>query len=292
MKALFGPAGNPDNFIEAFGNSTVRMPAWLGEIGLDAYEYQCGNGVRIGMATAETIGSAAKQHGITISLHAPYYISLSNPDQLEKNINYVLQSCGAVRHLGGSRIVLHSGTAAGRPRSEALHQSLRALEIILKEMDSAGYGDLTLCPETMGKINQLGDAEEVLILCSIDERLVPCIDFGHLYARTLGELEGYEKTAALFDLVEDALGYSRAALFHSHFSKIEYSKGGEKRHLTFEKSDYGPDFRPIARLAAERGYTPTFICESAGTQSIDALEMKRIYLEELERAADSANGKY
>jgi len=291
MRALFGPAGNPDIFIETVGNSSVRMPAWLSGIGLDAYEYQCGNGVRIGQATAEEIGSQASTHGISISLHAPYYISLSNPDNLEKNINYVLQCCKAIRHMGGTRIVLHSGSAAGKPREEALMQSQKALGIILKEMDDAGYGDLVLCPETMGKINQLGDLEEVLFLCSVDERLIPCIDFGHLYARTLGELDGYEKTAALFDRMEDVLGFERTAVFHSHFSKIEYSKGGEKRHLTFGQTDFGPDFRPIARLVAERGYSPVFICESAGTQSMDALEMKRVYFDELRQVSTVSEAK-
>lgn len=286
MRALFGPAGNPDIFTETVGKSSIKMPAWLSEIGLDAYEYQCGNGVRIGQATSEKIGAEASKHGIAISLHAPYYISLSNPVYLEKNIDYVLQSCKAIRHMGGKRIVLHSGSTAGRPRKVALEQSQRALKTIIYEMDNAGFGDLILCPETMGKINQLGDLEEVLLLCSIDERLVPCIDFGHLYARSLGELDGYEKTAALFDKMEDALGFARTAVFHSHFSKIEFSKGGEKRHLTFGQSDYGPDFRPIAKLVTERCYTPVFICESAGTQSIDALEMKRTYMEELDRLSE------
>jgi deoxyribonuclease-4 len=99
----------------------------------------------------------------------------------------------------------------------------------------------------------------------------------------LGKIEGYEETAKIFDIMEDAIGYERTAVFHSHFSMIEYSQGGEKRHLTFDQEEFGPDFAPIARLVCERRYTPVFICESAGTQSIDALEMKRQFLEECEK---------
>lgn len=283
MRALFGPAGNSDTFSEEVGKSSLKAPAWLREIGLDVYEYQCGNGVHIGDSTAGELGKEARRHNIAISLHSPYYISMSNPEFLEKNIGYVLQSCRALKNMGGRRIVVHSGSVAGRTRTEAMAEARKTLRCVLKAMDESGYSDMVLCPETMGKINQLGDLEEVLELCSLDERLIPCIDFGHLYARSLGEIEGYEKTAAIFDTMEHALGRERTSVFHSHFSKIEYSKGGEKKHLTFGQNEFGPDFRPVARIIVERGYTPNFICESAGTQSEDALEMKRIYLEELTR---------
>ncbi len=283
MTALFGTAGNPDIFKETVSKSSVDMPKWLNEIGLDAYEYQCGNGVRVGEATATKIGDEAASNGIAMSVHAPYYISLSNPVYLEKNIEYVLDCCRVIRFMGGRRIILHSGSVGKVSREEAFKEAQITLQAILSAMDSAGYGDLILCPETMGKINQLGTLEEVLELCSIDERLIPCIDFGHLYARSLGKIEGYEETAKIFDIMEDAIGYERTAVFHSHFSMIEYSQGGEKRHLTFDQEEFGPDFAPIARLVCERRYTPVFICESAGTQSIDALEMKRQFLEECEK---------
>lgn len=278
MAVLFGTAGNPDIFLETVSKASVDMPRWLSEIGLDAYEYQCGNGVRIGEVTAKKIGDEAARHKITMSVHAPYYISLSNPLYLEKNIKYVLDCCRVIRYMGGKRIILHSGSVGKVSREEAMNEARKTLKAILSEMDNAGYGDLVLCPETMGKINQLGTLEEVLSLCSIDERLIPCIDFGHLYARSIGEMDGYKMFAGLFDRMETVLGYERASTFHSHFSKIEYSKGGERRHLTFDQSEFGPDFEPIAWLVCERNYTPVFICESAGTQSIDALEMKRLYL--------------
>lgn len=283
MTAMFGPAGNSESYINNVSKSSLQAPGWIKGIGLDAYEYQCGAGVHIGDASARNLGAEAAKHAIMMSIHAPYYISLSNPDALDKNISYILQSCKVLKNLGGRRVIFHSGSVLGRQRSEAMEIARATLAKIVVAIDEAGYSDMTLCPETMGKINQLGDLEEVLLLCSVDERVIPCIDFGHLYARTLGDIEGYEKTASLFNLMENALGKERAGLFHSHFSKIEYSKGGERRHLTFQSSDFGPDFGPVAKLTAERGYTPVFICESAGTQAEDALEMKRMYFEELSR---------
>ncbi|MDR1116858.1 MAG: TIM barrel protein [Oscillospiraceae bacterium] len=279
--ALFGPAGNSDSFT-ASHKSSVEAPGWLYDLGLDVYEYQCGKGVRIKDETAEELGGEARKHGIKLSLHAPYFISLSNPNNLEKNIEYVLQSCNAAKHMGADRIVVHSGSVGGMGRSGALENTIGAMRIILDETERSGYGEIMLCPETMGKINQLGTYEEVLEICRVSERLIPCIDFGHLYARTLGGFEGMEKAEELFDEMENMLGVARASVFHSHFSKIEYTAGGEKRHLTFENTEFGPDFRPVARALVKRGYSPRFICESAGTQAEDALEMKHIYYEELE----------
>ena len=153
---------------------------------------------------------------------------------------------------------------------------------MIRACDEAGFGHIALCPETMGKINQLGDLEEVLELCTLDERLVPCIDFGHLYARTLGALDGAEAMEHILDRTEQVLGTDRASRFHSHFSHIEFTpKGGEYRHLCFRDGGWGPDFAPLAAAVAARGWSPTFICESAGTQSEDALEMKELYTQEV-----------
>ena len=125
----------------------------------------------------------------------------------------------------------------------------------------------------------MGDLDEVLELCTLDERLIPCIDWGHLYARSLGADDGQEAFSRMLNRVEEVLGTDRAARFHSHFSHIQFTPGGgEKCHRTFSDNDgYGPDWAPLATEVARRGWSPTFICESAGTQAEDALTMKRIY---------------
>ena len=79
--------------------------------------------------------------------------------------------------------------------------------------------------------------------------------------------------------MEEVLGPERASHFHSHFSHIEFTpNGGEKCHRTFgDDGGYGPDWAPLAQAVARRGWSPTFICESAGTQAGDAFTMKKIY---------------
>ena len=278
MGAIFGPAGNAENFPY---KSSADAPKWLKEIGLDCYEYQCGKGVRVGEAAARKVGLAAVEHGISLSLHAPYFINLANPDPeaLQKTIGYITGACLVADWMGARRVVIHSGALMKRTRREAQDIALRSLREVIAACDGAGFGHIALCPETMGKINQLGDLDEVLELCAVDERLLPCVDFGHLYARSLGADDGAEAMERMLSRMEETLGAERASRFHSHFSHIEFTpNGGEKCHRTFaDDGGYGPDWTPLAQAVARRGWSPTFICESAGTQAGDALEMKRIY---------------
>ncbi len=278
MSAQFGPAGNAENFPY---KSSADAPKWLEEIGLDCYEYQCGKGVHVGEDTARKVGRSAADHRITLSLHAPYFINLANPDPeaLQKTTGYITGACLVADWMGARRVVIHSGALMKRTRREALDTALYSLRQVIKACDDAGFGHIALCPETMGKINQLGDLDEVLELCGLDERLIPCVDFGHLYARSLGADDGAEAMERMLSRMEEALGAERAFRFHSHFSHIEFTpNGGEKCHRTFgDDGGYGPDWAPLAEAVARRGWNPTFICESAGTQAEDALEMKRIY---------------
>ncbi len=286
MNALFGPAGRPDSF-EAMGfRKTEQIPAYLRTFGLGAFEYQFGRGVRYTESGLAAFAKNAAEASITLSVHAPYYISLSSVEE-EKRLNsitYITDSAKAARLMGADRIVVHSGSCGKISRSDALSLAKDTLSRALAALDEMGLSDITLCPETMGKINQLGDFDEVMQLCEADERLLPCIDFGHLNARTLGSIRTKEDYRLLLDEMENRLGHDRASRFHSHFSKIQYTeKGGEKMHLTFADTLFGPDFEPLMELLAQKGWSPRIICESAGTQAEDAASMQKAYLDYLGR---------
>ena len=279
MEIKFGPAGNAQSFAEAGFKATVDAPCWLHQMGLNAYEYQCGRGVNIGEETARKIAAQAALHDIAMSLHAPYYINLSNRDEerVQKNIGYVLASCQAATWLGADRIVVHTGGVGKQSRTKAFENTKENVRDILNAVEQAGY-TTTICLETMGKQSVIGSAEEIFELVALDDRLLPCIDFGHLNARTCGKCSTEEEFAQVLDLMENTIGTERARVFHSHFSHIEYGPKGEVRHLTFADEQYGPDFAPLAKLIAQRSWTPRFICESAGTQAEDAKQMMDMYL--------------
>ncbi|MBQ8932497.1 MAG: endonuclease IV, partial [Ruminiclostridium sp.] len=171
---------------------------------------------------------------------------------------------------------VHSGSCAKMTRAEALYLAKDTVTKALAEMKNENIRAI-FCPETMGKINQLGTLSEVLELCSLDEAMLPCVDFGHLNARTLGGIKTIDDYAKMLDEIEDKLGFDRLAQMHVHFSKIEYTAGGEKRHLTFDDTTFGPDYEPLMELFAKRNLNCTVISESAGTQAEDASAMKKAY---------------
>ncbi len=278
--AKFGPAGTAESFKNLGFKKTIQLPTYLEKFSLDHFEYQCGQGVKILENSARELGSAFAEKNISISLHAPYFISLSSVEEEKrlKSADYILKSAETVDFLGGNRIVVHSGSCSKMSREEATALAKESLLYARKVLVENGLSHIHICPETMGKINQLGTLSEVLELCTVDESFIPCIDFGHLNARTFGEIKSKEDYKAILDEVENKLGFERLKTFHSHFSKIEYTlKGGEKKHLTFEDDVYGPDFEPLMELVYEKNLSPIFVCESAGTQTEDSQKMREYY---------------
>lgn len=280
MSANFGPAGNGNLFTESGYKKSIDAPLFLSELGLDCFEYQCGKGVRTGEKTARAFCDKASEYNIKLSVHAPYFISLSSVEEQKRDnsIDYILQSARLADFLGATRIIIHSGSCSKITREEALTLAKETLVRARQRVCEEGLSHITFCPETMGKINQLGNLDEVLELCKLDDSFIPCIDFGHLNARNFGSIKSKKEYEDILDKMENALGHDRLNVFHSHFSKIQYSqKGGEVRHLTFEDEMYGPQFEPLMELVAKKNLSPTFICESAGTQAEDALTMKKYY---------------
>jgi deoxyribonuclease-4 len=277
--ALFGPGGNSESFYAEGHKGTVEAPAWVAARGLDAYEYEAGNGLSAGEAALAAVGAAAREHGIAMSFHAPYFISLASKEaeKRKKSIGYIETSLRAAELLGAKTVVVHMGGVAKMTREEGMRLSAETLYDLLETVPDNG---VAIGLETMGKINQLGTLDEVLTLCAMDRRLAPVVDFGHLNARVCGEggFRVKDDYMRVFDAIACALGDNAAINLHSHFSKIEYTGAGEKRHLTFADDVYGPAFEPLMEAIAELRVCPTIICESAGTMAEDALAMKKQYL--------------
>ncbi len=272
----FGPGGNSISWGKL--KFPQDLPEYLKKLGLNGYEVECGRGVRISEA-AKALPKIAKEHGIYISLHAPYFISLSSVEEEKRqnSVGYILESARAAKLVGAEKIVVHSGSCSKMSRAEACFLAKQTLLNAQKALDGEGLSDIIICPETMGKINQLGTLEEVVELCGADERFLPTVDFGHLNARTLGGIKSRGDYAKMLDFIENELGHERLSKMHIHFSKIEYTKGGEKKHLTFEDEVYGPDFEPLLEEIHSRGLQPSIICESDGTQAEDAAAMKKFF---------------
>lgn len=276
-QATFGPGGNGDLFYAQGYKSTLQAFGWLKQYGLDAYEYEAGNGISASDATLSAIGNKAREHGILMSLHAPYFISLASPEKEKrlKSVEYIKKSLHAATLLGADTVVIHCGGVAKLSREKGMELSRETLSLVA---EMAGDTPICLGLETMGKLNQLGTLDEVIELCKLAPVFSPVVDFGHLNARSLGgafpDVDSYRR---VFDRIATSLGDDFSKHLHCHFSKIAYTSAGEKKHLTFADTEYGPSFEPLAEAIVKEGVSPRIICESDGTQAEDALSMKRCW---------------
>lgn len=275
----FGPSGNSESFYAKGLSHTEDAAKYVREMGLDCFEYSFGRGVRMSEGKAISIGEAFSEQGVEISVHAPYYINFANPsdESAQNSYNYVLDSGRALKLMGGKRCVFHSATQGKAEREDALRLTEERMKTLRDYIYLNGLDDLYFCPETMGKIAQIGTLEEVVRLCKIDDIFLPAIDFGHINAREQGSLKTVSDYKSRLEYMIGELGYERVKHFHVHFSKIQYGVKGEIRHLTFADELYGPLFEPLAIALKELKLEPYIVSESAGTQAEDALEMKHIY---------------
>ena len=275
----FGPSGNDEAFYAAGYKHSEQSAKYVKECGLDCFEYSFGRGVNMGESKAISVGEAFSGAGVEISVHAPYFINFANPDDesAQKSYNYVLDSARALRLMGGNRLVFHPAAQGKAEREAAVSLCEERLKILRDYVYMNGLEDLKFCPETMGKLGQIGTVEEITRFCLIDKIYTPCVDFGHVNAREQGSLKTVEDYKTRLEYMIEKLGYERMDAFHVHFSKIQYGAKGEIRHLTFDDTVYGPEFEPLAVALKELNLHPYIVSESAGTQSRDALIMKNIY---------------
>lgn len=277
----FGPSGNCEEFYNLGLKHTEQSANFVKEKGLNCFEYSFGMGFRMKEDKAKSIGQAFEEAGIAISVHAPYYINFANPEEeaAEKSYNYILESAKLLSLMGGKRCVFHAATQGKMQREEAVALTKDRLKILRDKIYENNLENLLFCPETMGKIAQIGTLEEIVEFCKIDTIFLPCVDFGHINSREQGSLKTVEDYKERLAYMIAELGYERVKHFHVHFSKIQYGAKGEIRHLTFADTTYGPEFYPLAIALKELKLEPYIVSESAGTQAQDALEMQKIYNE-------------
>ena len=275
----FGPSGNCESFYAEGYSHTEESAAFVKNRGLNCFEYSFGRGVRMSEDKAISIGEAFKEADVEISVHAPYFINFANPDDemAAKSYGYVLDSAKMVKLMGGKRVVFHPAAQGKASREEAVALTEERLKILRDYIYLNDLQDLMFCPETMGKLAQIGTVEEITRFCKIDPVFIPCIDFGHINAREQGSLKTKDDYKSSLQYMIDELGMEKMKHFHMHFSKIMYSAKGEIKHLTFEDEVYGPEFAPLAEALKELGLEPYIVSESAGTQAEDAKAMLDIY---------------
>lgn len=275
----FGPSGPSESFYSAGYSSTLQVPIWLKDMGLDIYEYSFGRGVQLSSESANIIGEAFKKENFEISVHAPYYINFASleDEKVLKSTEYILQCLKKLRCFQTKRCVFHVGSLSQQPRNEAFKKVIDGIEHTLRVIYEMGYDDMIICPETMGRESQIGTVDEILQICKMDKMIYPCFDFGHINSLEQGSLKTSDDFKRIIDKSFQEIGDEKTLNMHVHFSKIMYGAKGEIKHVNLDDAMWGPDFEPYAKVLYEYKLTPHILCESRGTQGEDARTMKNYY---------------
>ncbi|MGC8613545.1 MAG: TIM barrel protein [Conexivisphaera sp.] len=257
-RLAFGPAGVPRSTVGRTTEDGVRRVA---EMGLDAMEIEFVRGVRMGVDSARRVGEVAASSGVLLTVHAPYYVNLLSEDggKVEASIRRIVESARAGSAAGAWSVVFHAGYYGKLGSGEAVELARERLRAVTRELRDEGI-EIWARPEVMGGLAELGDLDEVMAMVEGIDGALPCVDFAHLYARSLGSVNSREAFRDVLSRIEGRLGSEAIENLHAHVSGMEYGPRGERRHLPLEESE----FRWRDLMDALREFDPrgAVICES------------------------------
>lgn len=278
----FGPAGMPPGF-KALKQPVTEVPKYLRDEGLDSFEYQMvrwGPKPQIRKEMAEELGKKAHEHDIWVTAHGSYFVNLTSNSRetLEASKKRLLACVTGANWMGAHIVVFHPGSYAGRPPKEVFETCATSMEEVVETMRSMGLTKVHLAPEMMGKSQQFGTVEEVLALCERVDLTEPNVDWAHLHAREGGRFKTIDDVRKVMDQIEKRLGTKALKNLHCHYSHIEFTDKGERRHHNIDRTEYGPDFKFLAKLIVERDLNPVIACETPSLD-VDARKLRDMVLE-------------
>ncbi len=232
----FGTVGSPQTTPKSGTPAAIEHSRLLG---LDHLEIAWVRSVNATDKTLAEIRAAAEQYGITLSVHAPYFINLNSQtaELMAKSDERLLKAARAGYLAGARDIVFHPGSYHDQP-PEQVYERIKEKLIEIQDILRGEGVEVILRPETMGKSAVFGTLDELLQLSKEVEGVLPCIDWAHLHARAGdGSFNSYDEFAAALTRVRDTLGEEALHKLHCHLSGIEYTPKGEKRHIPLNQAD-------------------------------------------------------
>lgn len=271
-KLLFGTAGVP---LSSKDRSTLGGVKEVRRLGLDAMEIEFVRGVKMSVELAREVGKVAKESEVTLTAHAPYYINLlsSEEEKLRASIQRIIDTARITHEACGYSVTFHAAYYGKLSREEAYRSVKRSLSEIVDTLRGEDI-KIWIRPETTGKGTQFGTLSEILNLSEEIENVLPCIDFAHIHARSVGKFNSYEEFCSILEELEDRVGREALDNMHIHFSGIDYGEKGEKKHLNLEESDF--DYKGLLRALKDFDVRGVAISESPNIEG-DALLMKKIW---------------
>ncbi len=291
-KLRFGTVGSPQTTPTS---GTPAAIAHIRQLGLDHLEIAWVQSVRVSDESCAEIKAMAQKYGVTLSIHAPYYINLNSqtPELMAKSDERLLAAARKGYLAGARDIIFHPGSYHSQPPEqvyERAKQKLLELTGILRQEGVA----VNLRPETMGKSAMFGSLDEVIQLSKEVPGVRPCIDWAHLHARRGdGTFNSYDEFADALVQVKAGLGEAGLKTMHFHISGIAYTPKGEKSHIPLNEADLR--YRELLQAFIDFGVEGTAAIEAPEPfHTADALTFQATYRRLIALAAgedESADGE-
>ncbi len=271
-KLLFGTAGIPDS---AKRKTTEAGIERIRELKLDCMEIEFVKGVKMSEQTARKVREIAEKHSVKLTVHAPYWINLNSQDKrvLKNSKMYIINSAIIGSICGARDICFHPAYYQKNDPKKVYKKVKKEIISIKKEIENLQI-DVILRPETMGKHSQFGSFEELILLSQEIEGIEPTVDFAHLYARSLGEINNYDRFCEIIEKYEQALGKKALERMQIHISGMKYGENGEIKHLEFKESKF--KYRDCIKALKDYNVQGFLICESPILEK-DAILIKKVY---------------
>jgi len=233
--------------------------AALNELNLDGMELEFVHGVRMSDASKDFIKS--NKNNLILTAHAPFYINLNSKEEekVKASIQRIVETASLTHKLGGYSITYHAAFYLGQDKKTVFDKLIKVHEKIFSHLEKENI-KIWVRPETTGKGTQWGDIDEIIKLSEIFPNMLPCVDFSHLHARSVGKYNTYDEFAQIFEKIGKTLGDNALNNFHAHIAGIDYGDKGEKKHLILEESDF--NYKDLLKAFKNFNVKGAIVCES------------------------------
>jgi deoxyribonuclease IV len=271
-KLYFGTAGVPISTKEKSSTAGIER---VFELELGCMELEFVNGVRMSEKTAQVVAAKAREREVLLSVHGPYWINLNSkePEKIIASRQRIVHASRIGEICGARSMIFHPAFNHDDSPEVVLGRVVEGLSLVREELNQTEI-TMTLRPETTGKGSQFGSLEEIIAVSQQVEGVLPCIDFGHLHARSNGAYNTYDEFCGILESMEQGLGREALDNVHFHVSGIAYSAKGERNHLVLEESDF--NYKELLRAFKAFDVKGLVICESPSIEQ-DAMRLRDFY---------------
>jgi deoxyribonuclease-4 len=262
-KLHFGPARVPSH------ESPEEAVAALLERGLSACEIDFEGGFWMSYEFAERLGELARAEDVVLSVHAPIAGFMGHAERgkkLNMAVGMLDHSAGIAKAAGAEVVVFHPGFLLGRTRQEAIDSVCEQLGELRERLVRKGR-DVPFGIEVMGRVRELGSADDVVEIAGRLGWVRPVLDFAHMHATSDGAFTSVEPFAEALAAADGVLAAD--APFHIHFSDIAFANRNETRHLPYGEGTLRAE--PLAEALRRFERPATVISESPDPASTDTI---------------------